>query len=100
MRDRNELSNHILPTSATMTGVCMTVFSIIRLVEPGHAGVLSQRLLGLDSLVFLASTVASYVSLRSQRHADAAEHLADTVFMVGMTVFGLVAAGLTFELFR
>ncbi len=99
MRD-SQLSDHILPTSATMMGVCMTVFSIIRLVEPGHAGVLSQRLLGMDSLVFLASTVASYVSLRSRRLAEPAERLADAVFMVGISLFGVISAVLTLELFR
>jgi hypothetical protein len=34
-RRGSELSSHILPTSATMLGVCVTVHSIAKLAAPG-----------------------------------------------------------------
>jgi len=40
---RNSLSSHILPTAATMVGVCMTVLSIGRLSHAGRLGVFVAR---------------------------------------------------------
>ena len=34
---KTNLSAHILPTSATMVGVCMTVISIVKLIGPKMA---------------------------------------------------------------
>ena len=53
------LSAHILPTSATMIGVCMTVMSIGHLGPRDDLRLLIDRMLAIDALVFLASAVLS-----------------------------------------
>ena len=61
------LSAHILPTSATMIGVCMTVMSIGHLGPRDDMRLLIDRLLAVDALVFLASALLSFISMRSRR---------------------------------
>ncbi|HTH94892.1 MAG TPA: hypothetical protein VL550_06650 [Rhodocyclaceae bacterium] len=98
MQDKG-ISNHILPASATMVGVCMTVVSVIQLIPP-HANVThsADRLLAVDSLVFLISAVLSYWSLRHQDHGVVAERYADRLFLFGLAVMALVSCVIAFEL--
>jgi multisubunit Na+/H+ antiporter MnhF subunit len=91
------LARHILPTSATMVGVCMTVISIIKLLHLGRAGTWIDKLLALDSLIFLASAMFSYISLRKESMA-LFESYADTSFMLGLTGMASCAFLLAFEL--
>lgn len=91
------LARHILPTSATMVGVCMTVISIIKLLHLGRAGTWIDKLLAIDSLIFLASAMFSYISLRKESMA-LFENYADTSFMLGLTGMASCAFLLAFEL--
>lgn len=91
------LARHILPTSATMVGVCMTVISIVKLLHIGLAGTWIDKLLAIDSLAFLTSAGFSYFSLRD----EALEHLekhADLSFMIGLIGMAICAFLLAFEL--
>ena len=58
------LSAHILPTSATMIGVCMTVLSIGHLRPSGELRMVVDKLLAVDALVFLISALLSKVDPR------------------------------------
>lgn len=91
------LARHILPTSATMVGVCMTVISIIKLLHLGRAGTWIDKLLAIDSLIFLASAMFSYISLRKESMA-LFESYADASFMLGLTGMASCAFLLAFEL--
>lgn len=93
------LSSHILPTSATMVGVCMTVISIVKLSHVGVAGTVIDKLLAFDSLLFLLSAVFSYVSLRVGRNVTRLERFADNTFMMGLVFMSGAAFVLSFELF-
>lgn len=94
---RPNLASHILPTSATMIGVCMTVISIIQLLHLSHFATLVDRFLALDSLFFLFSGLLSYLSLR-RTPAAALEARADLAFMTGLTIMALCAVLLAFSL--
>ncbi len=95
--NRQPLSGHILPTSATMLGVCMTVVSIIRLLRLGHFATLVDRFLALDGLIFLGSAALSYLSLRD-RQLRGLEEYADTAFMVALTIMAVCGVLLAFAL--
>ena len=56
------LSAHILPTSATMIGVCLTALYISLLGPPSAGRVRVDKLLALDGLVFLASAASDFVN--------------------------------------
>ncbi|NNM83494.1 MAG: hypothetical protein HKL98_12965 [Burkholderiales bacterium] len=91
MSAENNIANHILPTSATMTGVCVTVISIVRLTEATrHISTVIDTVFAMTGLVFLLSCFLSYTSMRKQRFGGVLEKYADLFFMIGlsMTVLG------------
>lgn len=94
------LSAHILPTSATMIGVCMTVLSIGHLRQGGHSRMVLDKLLAVDALMFLASAVLSFMSMRSRRagRPQRYEGWAESVFLLGLGVLALGAMVLAFAI--
>jgi hypothetical protein len=96
----NGLSAHILPTSATMIGVCMTVLSIGHLGPHGRVHELIDKLLAVDALVFLASALLSFMSmrLRSRDLGPRREAWAEWVFVTGLALLALGAFALAFAI--
>lgn len=89
--NQQSVAHHILPTAATMAGVCLTVISIIKLTELSHSfSTLIDDFLALDSVFFLASALLSYLSLRTA-HGAKLEHTADILFLVGMAIMVVCA---------
>ncbi len=93
------LPSHIMPTSATMVGVCMTVISIIKVLHSGSVGHVIDKILAADSVFFLASTFMSYLSIRSVHRAAALENWADNTFMLGLLLMVFGAIAFSFEFF-
>ena len=90
------LSAHILPTSATMIGVCLTAL-YISLLSPFSAGrVVVDKLLAVDALVFLISAVLSFLSMRVRGRAARFEALAENVFIGALGLLALGALVLAF----
>lgn len=97
MSERNELSQHILPTSAQLVGVCVTVISLIKALHIGQLGSLLDKLLAIDALLFTLSAVLSYISMRGEKWAHLEKH-ADQFFMLGLVELGGCAILLAFEI--
>ena len=95
----NGLSSHILPTSATMVAVCMAVISVVKIAPAGALGVWIDKLLGIDSLLFLASTFLSFISMRPGRKNVRYEQWAEWVFLTGMTLLVFASLVVSFEIF-
>jgi hypothetical protein len=93
---RSGLSAHVLPTSATMIGVCLTALYISLLGPPSAGRVLVDKLLALDGLVFLASALLSFISMRVRTAASRWEWLAENVFIGGLGLLALGALVLAF----
>ena len=98
MKNNGDISEHILPTAATMVGVCMTVISIVKVIELSHGPSRMDEYFAVTSVFFLLSAGASYMAIRSkvgQARKRMFEKLADRAFMLGMvvmTVFGILFA--------
>ena len=92
------LSAHILPTSATMIGVCMTVLSIGHLGPGGELRVLVDKVLAVDALVFLVSALLSFMSMRTRHFAIRYEDRAELVFLVGLGLLAIGAVVLAFAI--
>lgn len=95
-----ELSVHILPSAATMTGVCTMLIGLVKVVEarmgPSHV----DEYVGLTSLLFVVSAITSYVSLRyagSQRPSYRFERIADVCFMIGLLALAIIALLFAYE---
>jgi hypothetical protein len=98
MQKRNNLASHILPTSATMVGVCMTVLSIAKLVETKtHPGIVDE-LMAFDGLIFLTSALCSYLSIRSIQDEERLERIADLAFMAGLIIMVVTSFIFAYEL--
>jgi len=95
----NKLSNHILPNSATLVGVCMMAISIIKGMHIGYAGQIIDKMLAIDSLVFVGSAICSYLSMRLPNFPAQLENLADNAFMFGLIIMVAGTIGLAFEIF-
>lgn len=94
----NGLSTHILPTSATMIGVCMTVLSIGHLSHGGEVRMVMDKLLAVDALVFLASALLSFMSMRTPGLRPCYEARAELIFIAGLGLLALVAVVLAFAI--
>jgi len=92
------LSRHILPASATMIGVCMTVLSIGHIGPVGEMHWVIDKLLAMDALIFLASAVLSFMSMRAESLSPALELRAEWVFIVGLALLALAAMVLAFAI--
>jgi hypothetical protein len=95
-----ELSVHILPSAATMTGVCTTLIGLVKVVEahigPSHV----DEYVGLVSLLFVVSAITSYISLRyagSRRASLRFERVADMCFMIGLLGLAIIALLFAYE---
>jgi hypothetical protein len=97
MNERNAMSHHILPTSAQLVGVCVTVISLVKALHIGQVGSVLDKLLAIDALLFTISAVLSYLSLRAGKFA-ALEKYADELFMLGLVELGVCSILLAFEI--
>jgi len=95
---KDGLSAHILPTSATLVGACMTVISVVKLTHPGRVGVVIDKLLALDTVLFLASALFSFVSMRIRRFETRLEGFAEILFLIALCVAGIAALVLSFQI--
>jgi hypothetical protein len=92
------ISAHVLPTSATMVGVCMTVIGIVKVVEGGQRETHIDEALAINSLFFLLSAVFSYLSIRTPKNTARLESLADIMFMIGLGLMSAIGIVFAFEL--
>ena len=95
----SRLADHILPSSATMIGVCMTVISVAHLIPKHSISRHVNEMLALDSLFFLGSALLSYFSIRHPHKAAKYERSADTIFLIALSLMVVVGFVIAFELF-
>lgn len=94
-----DISQHILPTSATMVGVCITVIGIVRLLET-HAAIVTiiDDVAAVAAVIFLLSALLSFVALSTRAGAMGLERYADVVFLVGLLLLVVCGIMLAWEL--
>jgi hypothetical protein len=86
----NNLGNHILTASSNLLGICFVLISIIRITGVHHKTLLDE-LASLAILLFLASSLLSYASIRSIKHQTSYEKWADMIFIAGLIFLSLVS---------
>ena len=79
-----------------MIGVCLTTLYISLLGTVGTRRVVVDKLMAVDALVFLASALLSFMSMRSRRLGSRFETFAETVFIAGLGLLALGAVLLAF----
>ena len=97
--EKTSLARHILPTSSTMVGVCLTAVGLVKIIEqrigPSHV----DEYFSLNSLIFLVSSVTAYLSLRTRKasRVQRYETVADTTFIIGMITLVVVTILFAYE---
>jgi len=87
---------HILSTSSTMLGVCMTVLSLNKLGDDPLPYWFIDKLVALAALMFLASSLCSFISLRSEDESMGLERRAEVIFIGGLALLAGAAVILAF----
>ena len=74
----------------------MTVLSIGHLRPSGELRWVVDKMMAVDALVFLASALLSFVSMRSMRVESRYEARAELIFIAGLVMLAVVAVMLAF----
>jgi hypothetical protein len=99
-RQSETLSSHILPVSATMIGVCATLIGLVKVAESKIGPSSVDEYAALASIMFLASALASYLSIRYSnrtRLSARIEQFADLIFLGGLVGITLVTTLFAYE---
>jgi hypothetical protein len=90
-----DVALNVFSGSAAMVGVCLTCIGLLRIFSKlGNVSTLGDDLLAVDSFLFLAACMVSYIALRnrSTHRRHGAERLADGLFLGGLFVMALTCA--------
>jgi uncharacterized membrane protein YidH (DUF202 family) len=96
--NKSRLADHILPSSATMIGVCMTVISVSQLIPKQSISKHVDEMLAFDGLLFLVSAMLSYFSIRNAQKSESFERRADVIFLIAIALMVVVSFVISFEL--
>ena len=89
------VSMHILGASATLLGLSFLLLSSIKVL--GYAEkTLIDELSGAATIFFLASSIFSYVSMRSVNRSVFYERIADMIFLTGLFFLSIVSLMIVF----
>jgi hypothetical protein len=94
------LANHILPNSATMIGVCVTMVGLVKIAEARIGPSSVDIYAALAALIFLTSALLSYIALRLDDTSTVAarlERVADACFMAGLTALTAITMLFAYE---
>jgi hypothetical protein len=97
---RPRLSLQILPNASTMIGICVTAIGLVKIVEARIGPSNVDEYCALAAVVFLASALLSYASLRldpETRTAILMERIADFAFMAGLVALTLISLLFAYE---
>ncbi len=94
------LSGHILPASATLIGVCVTLVGLVKVVEVKTGNSQVDEYAALGAIAFLTCSVASYLSMRCSANENLSywlEQVADANFIAGLIAITLIATLFAYE---
>jgi uncharacterized membrane protein SirB2 len=92
---KKNISKHILPTSANLLGICFFLLSIIK-ISKVQAETIIDECIGVIIVIFLASSIFSYGSMRSSTRPEFFEKIADVIFLIGLTFLTIMSLIIVF----
>jgi hypothetical protein len=93
----SNMSNHILPTSSNLLGLCFVILSFIKLSKMADATILDEAT-AAAIVLFLISSITSYMSIRSAEKGLSLEKIADIIFLLGLLLLAVISVIVAFEL--
>ena len=94
--NKKNISRHILPTSSNLLGLCFVILTFIKLSKIENESIIDE-IMGALIIMFLISSVISYISMRTKRKSELYEKIADFIFLAGLCLLTLVSFVIIFE---
>ncbi len=95
--ERRNMSKHILPTSGNLLGLCFAILSFIKVSGLGNETIIDEFIV-VAIVLFLSSSIVSYVSMRSSCKEEYYERIAEFIFLGGLSLLGICAVAVGFAL--
>ena len=92
-------SPHILNTSANLLGLCFIVLTSIK-VSKMQDSTLIDETTALAIILFMTSSILSFLSMRKEKEMGRLEKLADFMFLSGLIVLFLTTMMVTFNIVK
>jgi hypothetical protein len=92
-------SPHILNTSANLLGLCFIVLTSIK-VSKMQDSTLIDETTALAIILFMSSSILSFLSMRKEKEMGRLERLADFIFLSGLIVLFLTTMMVTFNIVK
>jgi hypothetical protein len=92
-------SPHILNTSANLLGLCFIVLTSIK-VSKMQDSTLIDETTALAIILFMTSSILSFLSMRKEKEMGRLERLADFIFLSGLIVLFLTTMMVTFNIVK
>jgi hypothetical protein len=94
--NKNNMSNHILPTSSNLLGLCFVILNFIKLSKIANETVIDE-ISAVAIVLFFTASLLSYVSIRSERAGESYEKTAEMIFLGGLVLLAGVSIAVVFE---
>jgi len=96
MEEEKPKSSYILNASSNLLGLCFVVLTSLKLLNISHRTIIDE-LTGCAIVLFMASCILSFLSLRGSRKARQMETIADYLFLSGITLLFLTTLLFSFN---
>ncbi|MDD5434387.1 MAG: hypothetical protein PH343_03055, partial [Nitrospira sp.] len=93
------ISKHILPVSANLLGLCFILINFLQYWKMSKSvDMVLDNLVGVAVVLFLISSVLSYMAMRAKKNEVVYERIADYVFLSGLFFMTGVSLMIAFEM--
>ena len=97
--NKNNMSNHILPTSSNLLGLCFVILNFIKLSKISDETILDE-ISAAAIVFFFTASLLSYISIRSERANNSYEKIAEIIFLGGLLMLAIVSVVVALETVR
>jgi len=95
--NKNDISHHILPTSANLLGICFVILSFMKVTKTGLETIIDE-MMAIGIVLFLAASILSYASIRAKKRGERYEKAADIIFLSGLCLLAITAVIIALEI--
>ncbi|HVF95916.1 MAG TPA: hypothetical protein VM871_01260 [Flavisolibacter sp.] len=97
MGNDNSKSPHILNASSNLLGLCFVVLTSLKLLNIAHKTIIDE-ITSCAIVLFMASCLLSFLSIRGSRHTKRFESIADYLFLGGIILLFLTTLLFSFNI--
>ena len=99
MTDNKDKSPSILNTSATLLGICFVVLTSLNVMKLTAITIMDE-LTTAAIVMFMASSLLSFLAMRSSENGERYEKIADIVFLAGLFFLFITTLLLAFNIIK